>query len=144
MTQKYQFCFDISLDEKLGFYVPTAYINDNLDVIDYVDKKATPSIIKSFGLTTEDLEADIVKILNIIEILKPENLYKKFEKNPKNINVYSFPPQGLFGRIHHQNEIQRSTEEIYRSTQSNRRRRRYETPPRTKLHHAERTQEESP
>ena len=83
MTQKHQFCFDISFDEKLGFYVPTAYIVDNVDTINYVDKKATPSIIKSFGLTTEDLEADIIVLLNIIEILKPENLYKKFEKNPK-------------------------------------------------------------
>ena len=83
MTQKHQFCFDISFDEKLGFYVPTAYIIDNVGIINYVDKKATPTIIKSFGLTTEDLDADIIVLLNIIEILKPENLYKKFEKNPK-------------------------------------------------------------
>ena len=75
-----QFCFDISFDEKLGFYVPTAYVVDNHNKIDYVDKKATPIIIESFGLKIENLESNLKILLAIIDVLKPENLFKKFEK----------------------------------------------------------------
>ncbi len=83
MQSQHQFCFDISLDEKLGFFVPIAYIVNNCDKIEYVDKKATSTIIKSFGIEINDLDANIKTLLSIIEVLKPENLFKKFEKNPK-------------------------------------------------------------
>ena len=49
MSTQHQFCFDISMDEKLDFFVPNAYIIANCDKIIYVDKKATSIIIKSFG-----------------------------------------------------------------------------------------------
>ncbi len=83
MQSQHQFCFDISLDEKFGFFVPIAYILDNCDRITYVDKKATSTIIKSFGLEIENLDSNIKNLLSIIDVLKPENLFKKFEKNPK-------------------------------------------------------------
>ncbi len=82
MQSQYQFCYDISFDEKLGFFVPTAYILNNCNKIEYVDKKATSTIIKSFGLELENLESNIKTLLAIIDVLKSENLFKKFEKNP--------------------------------------------------------------
>ena len=81
--KNFQFCFDISFDEKCAFFVPCAYIINNSDKIIYVDKKATAVIIESFGLKIENLDAKIQNLLAIIEVLKPENLFKKFEKNPK-------------------------------------------------------------
>ena len=83
MSPNHQFCFDLSLDEKLGFFVPTAYIIANSDKVEYVDKKATPAIIKSFGINLEDLNDNYKSLLEIIEVLKPEVLFKKFEKNAK-------------------------------------------------------------
>ena len=83
LSNHYQFCYNISEDEKLGFFVPTAYIVNNCDKIQYVDKKATPLIIKSFGILNDDLEPNTKTLLSIIEVLKYENLVKKFEKNLK-------------------------------------------------------------
>ena len=71
------------MDEKLDFFVPNAYIIANCDKIIYVDKKATSIIIKSFGLEIENLDSNIQNLLLIIDVLKSENLFKKFEKNPK-------------------------------------------------------------
>jgi SNF2 family DNA or RNA helicase len=78
---KNQFCFDISLDEKLKFYAPSAYIIEFTENITYVDKKATPLIIESFGIVLENLNKKIQELLSIIEILKPENLFNKFHKS---------------------------------------------------------------
>ena len=83
MSLNHQFYFDLSLDEKLGFFVPTAYLIHNSDKIDYVDKKATPAIIASFGINPDDLNDIYKSLLAIIELLKPEVLFKKFEKNTK-------------------------------------------------------------
>ena len=71
------------MDEKLDFFVPNAYIIANCDKIIYVDKKATSIFIKSFGLEIENLDSNIQNLLSIIDVLKSENLFKKFEKNPK-------------------------------------------------------------
>ncbi|MBC7642588.1 MAG: ATP-dependent helicase [Flavobacterium sp.] len=83
LSNQHQFCYDISMDEKLGFFVPTAYIIDNCDKIQYVNKKATPLIIKSFGIVNDGIEPNTKTLLSIIDVLKPENLFKKFEKNLK-------------------------------------------------------------
>ena len=100
LTVNYQFCFDITFDEKLDFFVPTAYILNNCDKIIYVDKKATALIIKSFGLELENLDSNIKTLLAIIDVLKPENLYKKFEKNPKpKKNVVDLLNDKTFGKI---------------------------------------------
>ena len=79
----FQFCFDISLDEKLGFFVPSAYIIRNHSEISYVDKKATRIIIASYGIDYNNLDLHIQNLLATIEVLKSENIFKKFEKNPK-------------------------------------------------------------
>ncbi len=96
----HQFCFDISFDEKLGFFVPVAYILSNHDKIEYVDKRATATIIKSFGLEINDLNADIKTLLSIIEVLKPENLFKKFDKNTKaKKTIFDLLNDRTFGKI---------------------------------------------
>ncbi len=80
----YQFCFDISLDSKLNAYIPTSYIVVEKEKINYLDKKATPEVLKSFGITDANLNANTKKILAICEVLKPESIFKKFSKNVKN------------------------------------------------------------
>ena len=100
MLPNHQFCFDLSLDEKLGFFIPTVYIIYNSDKIDYVDKKATPTIIKSFGINSDDLNDNYQRLLAIIELLKPEVLFKKFEKNPKSKKtIYDLLLDRTFGKI---------------------------------------------
>ena len=88
------------MDEKLGFFVPIAYILGNCDKIEYVDKKATSTIIRSFGLEIENLDSNIKNLLSIIEVLKPENLFKKFEKNPKTKKtIFDLLNDKTFGKI---------------------------------------------
>ncbi len=96
----HQFCFDISFDEKLDFFVPVAYILNNCDKITYVDKKATSTIIESFGVEIENLDSNIKNLLSIIDVLKPENLFKKFEKNPKTKKtIFDLLNDKTFGKI---------------------------------------------
>ncbi len=100
MSNHHQFCFDISLDEKLNFFVPIAYFINTCDKITYVDKKATSTIIKSFGLEIENLDSNIKNLLSIIDVLKPENLFKKFEKNPKTKKtIFDLLNDKTFGKI---------------------------------------------
>jgi SNF2 family DNA or RNA helicase len=80
----HQFCFDISYDSKINAFIPTAYIVEKKQKIDYLDKKASPEVIKSFGIIDDDLDANTKKILAICEALKPEAIFKKFSKNTKN------------------------------------------------------------
>ena len=80
----YSFYFDISFDAILKTYIPTAYIVPTSDKTTYLDKKATPQVIQSFGIIEADVEPIIKRMLSICEILKPENIFKKFSKNIKN------------------------------------------------------------
>lgn len=79
----FQFCFDISFEKKLNHYIPTAYIIKQTKEIKYLDKKASPEVLQSFGLIFENLDATTKKILTICENLKPEKVFKKFSKNSK-------------------------------------------------------------
>jgi SNF2 family DNA or RNA helicase len=82
-TNSYQFAFDISLYSKLNAYIPTAYVMEQSVKISYLDKKATPDVLKSIGFTIDNLEPNTKKILSICEALKPEVIFKKFNKNSK-------------------------------------------------------------
>lgn len=77
------FCFNISFEKKLNFYIPTAYIIKQTGKIDYLDKKASPEVLQSFGVIFEDLDTAIQKVLTICENLKPDKIFKKFSKNLK-------------------------------------------------------------
>ena len=79
----FQFCFDVSFEVKLNLYIPTSYIVENTEVITYLDKKASPEVLKSFGVVVENLETNTKKVLAICEALKPEAVFKKFSKNSK-------------------------------------------------------------
>jgi SNF2 family DNA or RNA helicase len=83
-TLPYSFYFDISFDAILKTYIPTAYIVASSDKTTYLDKKATQQVIQSFGIIEADVEPNTKKILGICEILKTENIFKKFSKNSKN------------------------------------------------------------
>ena len=83
MTPNFQFCFDISWDEKLGFFIPNSYVLNNSKPIEYIDKKATTTIIDSFGIKSDEIDSNIKKLLSTIDNLKVENLFKKFEKKSK-------------------------------------------------------------
>ncbi|PJJ09452.1 non-specific serine/threonine protein kinase [Flavobacterium sp. 1] len=77
------FCFDISFEKKLNHYIPTAYIIKQTKEIKYLDKKASPEVLQSFGIIFEDLDNNTKKVLTICENLKPEKVFKKFSKNSK-------------------------------------------------------------
>ncbi len=79
----FQFCFDISFEKKLSIYIPTAYIVGHSGVITYLDKKASPEVLQSFGVIIENLDVTTKKVLTICEDLKPEKVFKKFSKNIK-------------------------------------------------------------
>ncbi|MBW1657024.1 DEAD/DEAH box helicase [Flavobacterium quisquiliarum] len=82
-TKSFQFCFDISLEKNLNTYIPTAYIVENSDEIKYLDKKASPGVIQSFGIVYDNLDSNSKKILTACESLKPEFIFKKFSAKIK-------------------------------------------------------------
>jgi SNF2 family DNA or RNA helicase len=79
----FQFCFDISFEIKLNSYIPTAYIVGHSEAITYLDKKASPEVLQSFGVIFENLDTNTKKVLSLCEALKPEAIFKKFNKNSK-------------------------------------------------------------
>jgi len=82
-SKSFQFCFDISLEKNTNHYLPTAYIVENTDEIKYLNKKATPDVLESFGIILENLDSSTKKILTICESLKPEFIFKKFSTKIK-------------------------------------------------------------
>jgi SNF2 family DNA or RNA helicase len=79
----FQFCFDISFEKRLNTYIPTAYVVGHTEAITYLDKKASPQVLQSFGVNVENLDTNTKKVLSICEALKPEVIFKKFSKNSK-------------------------------------------------------------
>jgi superfamily II DNA or RNA helicase len=79
----FQFCFDISFENKLNTYIPTAYIVDHCETITYLNKKASTEVLHSLGVRLENLDANTRKILSLCEVLKPKAIFKKFSKNSK-------------------------------------------------------------
>jgi SNF2 family DNA or RNA helicase len=79
----FQFCFDISFEKRLNTYIPTAYIVGHSKAINYLEKKASPEVLQSFGVIFENLDANTRKVLSLCEALKPEVIFKKFNKNSK-------------------------------------------------------------
>ena len=77
------FCFDVSFEKRLNTYIPTAYIVGHSETITYLDKKASPEVLQSFGVIVENLDTNTKKVLSICEALKPEVIFKKFGKNSK-------------------------------------------------------------
>ena len=67
----------------MNCYIPTAYIIKRTEEIQYLDKKASPEVLKSFEVVFDNLNTATKKVLTICEDLKPEKVFKKFSKNSK-------------------------------------------------------------
>ncbi len=86
--KNFQFCFDISFEARLNYYIPTSYVVGHTDTITYLEKKASPEVLQSMGITLENLNTATQKIVSLCEILQPEALFKKYRtksKSSKNI-----------------------------------------------------------
>ena len=84
----FQFCFDVSFEARLNYYIPTAYVVGHTDTITYLEKKASPEVLKSMGIILGNLDAATQKIVSLCEVLQPEALFKKYRtksKSAKNI-----------------------------------------------------------
>nr|WP_315219376.1 DEAD/DEAH box helicase [uncultured Flavobacterium sp.] len=86
-SKSFQFCFDIGLDKNLDTYIPTAYILEHTDEIKYLNKKASPDVLESFGIVFENLDASTKKILTVCESLKSEFIFKKFSVKMKSVKT---------------------------------------------------------
>jgi non-specific serine/threonine protein kinase len=84
---KYQFCFDLHFEKILSLYVPVAYVVPNNIDIDYVDKKATPEVLKAYGIDLNLLGTDIITAIEVCKSLQPATILKKFSVK-KNFKSY--------------------------------------------------------
>jgi len=104
---KYQFCFDLHFEKTLSLYVPVAYVVKGFTTIDYVDKKATPDVLKGYEIDWELLETDLKTVIDTCKLLQPANILKKFsvKKNFKSYNELIQDPKmqkGVLQYIHFQ------------------------------------------
>lgn len=80
MEKKYCLCFDLSFNDDIKHYLPTAYIAlEEKNKVSYIEKKASIELLKSVGIVITD---NISKLLAVCENLKFENIQKKY--NAKN------------------------------------------------------------
>ncbi len=79
--------FDLSWSQSLDFFVPTIYINSSHHA-KYLDKIASDEVLKSFGIEKNELPEIHQKLFAICKDLKPENIFKTFEKNPKSKKTF--------------------------------------------------------
>lgn len=79
----FQFCFDISFEARLNYYIPTAYVVGHTDTITYLEKKASPEVLKSMGIILGNLDTATQKIVSLCEVLQPEALFKKYRTKSK-------------------------------------------------------------
>lgn len=84
----FQFCFDVSFEARLNYYIPTSYVVGHTDTITYLEKKASPEVLQSMGINLGNLNAATQKIVSLCEGLQSEALFKKYRtksKSAKNI-----------------------------------------------------------
>ena len=79
----FQFCFDLSFAAKLNCYIPNSYVVGHADTITYLEKKASPEVLQSMGITVGNLDSTTQKILSLCEVLQPEALFKKYRTKSK-------------------------------------------------------------
>ena len=94
------FCFDISFEKKLNCHIPTAYVIKQTEEINYLDKKASPEVLESFGVIFDNLDSNTKKVLTICEDLKPEKVFKKFSKKFAGIEQRCMNYPSNEGRYH--------------------------------------------
>ncbi|WP_158980874.1 MULTISPECIES: DEAD/DEAH box helicase [unclassified Flavobacterium] len=79
----FQFCFDLSFEAKFNCYIPNSYVVGHTETITYLEKKASPEVLQSMGITIGNLDSTTQKILSLCEVLQPEALFKKFRTKSK-------------------------------------------------------------
>lgn len=80
---KYQFCFDLHFEKALSLFVPIVYVVEGEETIEYVDKKAVPAVLKSFGIDVNQLEPDLKIAIDICKSLEIPSILKKFSTKKK-------------------------------------------------------------
>ena len=81
----FQFCFDLSFESKLNCYIPVSYVVGHAESITYLDKKASPEVLQSMGISIENLDGPTQKILSLCTAIQPEALFKKFRTKSKSV-----------------------------------------------------------
>lgn len=79
----FQFCFDLSFEAKLNYYIPTTYVVGHTDTITYLEKKASPDVLQSMGIIIENLDVNTQKLLSICKQLQPEAIFNKYRTKSK-------------------------------------------------------------
>ncbi len=82
MENTHSICFDLSYNEVIKHYLPTAYLVKNEgNKLTYVEKKALPETLKSYNIVVDEATS---KLLEIADLLKFESLNKKYNTHKKN------------------------------------------------------------
>ena len=72
MENKYCVCFNVSFNDSINLYLPSAYIAEiSNNLIGYIQKKATFETVKSYEI---ELTESINNLITICEELKAETL----------------------------------------------------------------------
>ena len=80
MKKTHCICLDLTFNDEIKHYLPTAYIALEVkNVVGYIEKRAALDTLKSYDITITD---DVIKLLDISNSLKIEELHKKY--NAKN------------------------------------------------------------
>ena len=78
----YFFILDFSYHQELRAYLPSLYINHTKE-FRYIEKKATPEVLQNFGIEQNKIDKETDRLLQIVQLLQPENLLARFNKKVK-------------------------------------------------------------
>ena len=80
MKKTHCICLDLTFNDEIKHYLPTAYIALEVkNVVGYIEKRAALDTLKSYDIIITD---DVIKLLDMCNSLKIEELHKKY--NAKN------------------------------------------------------------
>jgi SNF2 family DNA or RNA helicase len=91
MTQKpvsYCLYFDLSWSQNFDYFAPTIYIHNHQNA-KYLEKKASDEVLKGYGIEKNELPETHQKLFAICKDLKPENIFKTFEKKSKSKKTFA-------------------------------------------------------
>ncbi|CAM3801720.1 DEAD/DEAH box helicase [Flavobacterium cucumis] len=80
---KYDFCFDLSYNHEVSFFLPSIFLLEKDSSFNYVEKKITKDNLSIFTIEWEALEDDIKKLFEIEKTLQVNHLGKKFSISKK-------------------------------------------------------------
>lgn len=80
-------CFDLSFDATVNSFLPNIYVLNEEDS-NYIDKIASPEVLKSIGIDIETFDAATKTLFAICDDLKKNKLFNKFEKAAKSKKTF--------------------------------------------------------